>query len=54
MGRRHTIRESAFASASLDEARLAVTDLHVQLNRTFVPRGVEFVLADLLDDASRM
>ena len=46
------VRVSIFASASLDEARLAVMDLLVQLNRTFVPRGVEFALADTSDDVT--
>ena len=41
-----------FASSSLDEVKLVAIDLLVMLNRKFVPRGVEFVLADAAGDAT--
>ena len=52
MYRQQIIRVGVFASSSLDEVKLVVIDMLVMLNRMFVPRGVEFVLADSSDDAT--
>lgn len=52
MNKPTTIKVNVYASSNLDEAKLAVMDLLVQLNHSFVPRGVEFVLANDTNDES--